>query len=151
HQPPVFLASRLEFRHGAEIDQFRVDRFAALQFLQQFDRAEANALVLDIDHRAVVGLEGIFRLELDQLVGPDDLVVGAERADLAVDPLATDLAAGNRNDAADAVANVARGGDAADPGGNGEDILGGKGRNSHGVTLSFVVAARSQAAETESG
>ena len=81
------------FGTGAEIDQFRVDRFAALQLLQQFDRAEAKALVLDIDHRAVVGLERVFRLELDQLIGPDDLKVGAERADLAVDPLAADLAA----------------------------------------------------------
>ena len=35
--------------------------------------------VLDIDHRAVVGLEGIFGLEVDQLVGADDLEVGAER------------------------------------------------------------------------
>ena len=122
-----FSLPGLEFRHRAEIDQFRVDRLAALQLLQQFDRAEAKALVLDIDHRAVVGLEGIFRLEFDQLVGPDDLEVGAERADLAIDPLAADLAAGNRNDAANAVADVAGRGDAADPGGNGEDISGWKG------------------------
>ena len=81
-----FSCAGLEFRHGAEIDQFGIDRLAALQLLQQLDRAEADALVLDIDDRAVVGLEGVFGFELDQLVGPDDLEVGAERQDLAVDP-----------------------------------------------------------------
>ncbi len=35
HQPAVFFSAGLEFRHGAEIDQFRIDRLAALQLLQR--------------------------------------------------------------------------------------------------------------------
>ena len=124
HQPAVFFGSGLELRHGAEIDQFRIDRLAAFQPLQQFDRAETNAPVLDIDHRAVVGLERIFRFEFDQFVGPDDLEVRAERADLAVDALAAHLAADDRNDPADAMADVAGGCHAADMSGDGEDVLG---------------------------
>ena len=68
HQPAVFCGPGLEPRHGAEIDQFGIDRLAALEFLQQFDRAEAQALVLDIDNCAVVGLEGVFGFQFDQLV-----------------------------------------------------------------------------------
>ncbi len=78
HQPAVFFRAGLEPRHGAEIDQFGVDRLAALEFLQQVDRAEAQALVLDIDDCAVVGLEGVFRFELDQFVGADDLEIRTE-------------------------------------------------------------------------
>src|SRR5258705_313009 len=109
HQPAVFFAPRLELWHGAEIDQLGIDRLAALQPLQQFDGAEANALVLDIDYGTVVGLERVFRLEFDQLAGPDDLEVRAERADLAVDAIAAHLSAGNRNDPADTVTDIAGG------------------------------------------
>src|SRR6185437_14447366 len=38
HQPAVFLGPGLEFRHGSEIDQFRIDRLSTFQPLQQFDR-----------------------------------------------------------------------------------------------------------------
>src|SRR5205085_8206158 len=106
------------------IDQVRVHRLAAFQLLQQVERAEAKTLVLDIDHRAVVGLEGVFRLELDQLVGPDDLEVGAERADLAVDPLAFHVTTDDRNDPAHAGADLARRGRLADPRGDGEGVSG---------------------------
>src|SRR5665213_3668361 len=150
HQPAVFFATGLKPRRGAEIDQFGIDRLAALQPLQQLNGAETDAPVLDIDHRAVVGLEGVFRLELDQLVGPDDLEVGAERADLAVDGFAAHLTAGDRNDAADAGADIAGGGHAADLGGDGEDIAGRK-LWFHGITQSCAAAARSPAMETESG
>ena len=34
HQPAVLFTSGLEPRHGAELDQFRVDRLAALEPLQ---------------------------------------------------------------------------------------------------------------------
>jgi len=88
-----FSGTRLKLRHRAEIDQLGIDRLATLQPLQQFDGSETNTLVLDIDHRAVVGLERVFRFQFDQLVGPDDLEVRAERADLAVDDIATHLAA----------------------------------------------------------
>jgi hypothetical protein len=68
HQPAVFLVAGLEFRHGAAIDQFGIDRLAALQLPQQIGRPEAKALV-PTDHRAIVGLEGVFRLQFDQLIG----------------------------------------------------------------------------------
>ena len=75
HQPAVFFSGTgLEFRHGAEIDQLGIDRLAAFEFLQQLDRPKTDALVLDIDDRTVVGLESVFGLELDQLVGPDDIL-----------------------------------------------------------------------------
>src|SRR5713226_7075958 len=127
HQPAVFFGAGFELRHSAEIDQLGIDGLAALQPLQQLDGAETNALVLDIDDRAVVGLEGIFRFQFDQLIGPDDLEVRAERADLAVD-IAAHLAAGNRNDAADAVTDIADGCHAADIGGDGENVFGRKPR-----------------------
>src|SRR6185437_2260201 len=120
HQPAVFCSTGFEFRRGAEIDQFWIHRLAAFELLQQLDRPEADAPVLDIDHRAVVGLEGVFRFEIDQLVGADDLEVGAERQHLAVDPLAFHLAAGDRNDAADAMADIARDRHLADAGRDGE-------------------------------
>jgi hypothetical protein len=85
HQPAVFGGPGLEPRHGAKINQFGIDRLAALELLQEFDRAEAQALVLDIDDGAVVGLEGVFGFQLDQFVGPDDLEIRTEGADLAVD------------------------------------------------------------------
>src|SRR5438552_8008390 len=124
HQPAVFGGPGLEPWHGAEIDQFGIDRFAAFQLLQQVDRAEAQALVLDIDDGAIVGLEGVFGLELDQLVGPDDLEVGTEGADLAVDLLAPHLAACYRDDAADAGADLAGRRHLTDPHDDGEDIFG---------------------------
>src|SRR5262245_28907472 len=55
HQPAIFFGTGLEFRHGAEVDQLGIDRLAALELLQQLHRPEADALVLDIDDRAVVG------------------------------------------------------------------------------------------------
>src|SRR5437762_9061912 len=124
HQPAVFGGPGLEPWHGAEIDQFGIDRFAAFQLLQQVDRAEAQALVLDIDDRAIVGLEGVFGFQFDQFVGPDDLEVGAERTDLAVDLLAPHLAACYRNDPAHTGADLAGRCHLADPGGDGEDISG---------------------------
>src|SRR5438477_652937 len=72
-----------EFGHGAEIDQFWINRLAALELLQQLDRTEAHALVLDIDGRTVVGLEGVSGFEIDQLVRADGLEVGTERQHLA--------------------------------------------------------------------
>src|ERR1700722_5113072 len=124
HQPAVFRGSGLELRHGAEIDQFRIDRFAAFQPLHQLDRPKTNAAVLDIDHRAVVGLEGVFGFEFDQFTRPDDLEVRAERADLAVDIIAAHLAADHRNDPAHAMTGIAGGCHAADMGGDGEDVSG---------------------------
>src|SRR4051794_21999250 len=124
HQPSVFFVAGLEFWHGAEIDQFGIDRLAALELLQQIDRAEAQAFVLDIDHGAIVGLEGVFRLQLDQLVGPDHLEIGAESEDFSVDALPFHRAAGDRDDAADAVAGLAGGGHGADRDGEREDVSG---------------------------
>ena len=46
HQPAVFFGPGLEFRHGAAIDQFWIDRLAALELVQQIDRAEAQADVI---------------------------------------------------------------------------------------------------------
>src|SRR3954451_8040216 len=54
HQPAIFVVPGLEFRDGAEIDQFRIARLAALQLLQQLDRPETEALVFDINDRADV-------------------------------------------------------------------------------------------------
>src|ERR1035441_10617242 len=102
-----------------------------LQRLKQFDGAKTNAPVLDIDHRAVVGLNRVFRFEFDQLVGPDNLKVRSERADLAVDISAAHLATGNRNDPAHAVTDIADGCHAADIGRDGENISGLK-RRCHG-------------------
>src|SRR5689334_10263223 len=124
HQPAVFFVTGLESRHGAEIDQLWIDGFAALEFLQEFDRPEPYPPVLDIDHRAVIGLEGIFGLEVDQLVGTDDLEIRAERQDLAVDLFALHRSARDRNDAADAVSGLAGGRHTGDLGGDGEDVLG---------------------------
>src|SRR5262245_42907547 len=122
HQPAVFFGAGLEFRHGAEVDQLGIDRLAALELLQQLDRPKADALVLDIDHRAVVGLEGILRFEVDQFVGTDNLEVRAERQHLAVD-LASYLATDDGNDAADAVAYVAGRGHLRDARCDGEDVF----------------------------
>src|SRR6266702_1052946 len=123
HQPAILLVSRLEPRHGAKIDQLRIDRLAALELLQQIDRAEAHALVLDIDGGAVVGLEGVFRFKIDQLVWADRLEVGAEWQYLAGDRT-LHLAADDRNDAADADAGLTGGDDVADVRGDGEDVFG---------------------------
>src|SRR6266403_2496812 len=131
HQPAVLFGTRLKLRHRAEIDQLGIDLLATLEPLQQFDRSETNTLVLDIDHRAVVGFERIFCFQFDQLVGPDDLEVRAERADLAVDVVATHLATGNRDDAADAVTDIAGGYHAAYIGGDGENIFGRQQRRRH--------------------
>src|SRR5581483_2286743 len=123
HQPGVLRSSRLEFRRGAAIDEFRVDRLVALEPLQQLRRPEADALVLDIDDCAIVGLKRIFRLQLDQLIGPDDLEVRTERADLAVD-LPTHLTADDRHDAAHAMSDIAGTDDRIDVRGDGEDVSG---------------------------
>jgi len=89
HQPAVFFGTRLKLRHRAEIDQLW-DRPArhAFKRCSSSTGPKTDALVLDIDHRAVVGLKRIFCFQFDQLVGPDDLEVRAERADLAVDGIA---------------------------------------------------------------
>src|SRR5450631_1231237 len=118
HQPAIFVMAGLESRNGAEIDQIRIDRLAALEFLQQIQRPEPDALVFDINDGAVVGLEGVFRLQLDQFVRPDDLEIGTERTDLAVDVRSAHLAAHDWNDAADAMTGLARGDDLGDPRGN---------------------------------
>src|SRR5215471_4718101 len=75
HQPAVFFRAGLEPRHRAAIDQRRINSLAALELFQEIERPEADALVLDINGRAIIGLEGVFCLELDQLVGPDELEV----------------------------------------------------------------------------
>src|SRR5882762_6520710 len=106
HQPAIIGMAGLEFRHGAEIDQFGIDRLAAFQFLQQIHGPEADAFVLDIDGGAVVSLERIFGFQFDQLVGPDDLEVRAEGQHLAGD-IAAHLAADDRDDPAHTVADVA--------------------------------------------
>src|SRR6476660_2301031 len=124
YQPAVFFRTRFEFRHGAKIDQLWIDRLAALQSLQQLDRAEADDLVFDIDHGAVVGLEGVSGLELDQFVGPDDLEISTEGKHLAVDLLAPHLAADDRNDTADAMADLAGSRHVTDPHGDREDVFG---------------------------
>src|SRR4051812_30903749 len=124
HQPAVFRGTCLEFRHGAEIDQTGIDRLTALQLLQQLERPETDALVFDINDRAVVGLEGVFCLKLDQLVGADNLEIGAERTNLAIDVRATDVAAKDRNDATNAMTGLARADRLADPHGDGENISG---------------------------
>src|SRR3978361_1902955 len=149
HQPAVFLAAGLEPRYGAEVVQGRSERLAGLQPLQQFDRSEADTLVLDINHGAIVGLKGVFGFQLYQFIGPDYLKVSAEWADLAGD-FAAHLAAGNGNNAADALADIAGGCDAADVGRKGEDIFGRKLRV-HLVTRPYVAAAMSPATETGSG
>src|ERR1700722_16365556 len=114
HQPAVLFAAGFKPRYGAKINQFGIDRLAALQLLQEINGAETNAFVFDIDHRAIVGLEGIFGFEFDQFVGPDDLEVGTEGTDLAADALAFHLAAGDRDDAADAGPDIAGRGHLAD-------------------------------------
>src|SRR6185437_5668382 len=134
HQPAVFLRTRLEFRRRSEIDQLGIDRLAALQLLQQVDGTEADTLVLDIDHRAVIGLEGVSGFEIDQLIGADDLEVRAERQHLAVDIIAPHLAADDGNDAADAVADVAGGCHVSDLSSDGEDVFGLKLRRHDGLT-----------------
>src|SRR5207248_6850999 len=90
----VLLMPGLESGDSAEINQFWIDRLAALELLEQLHRAEADALVLDIDGGAVVGLEGVSGFEIDQLVGADGLEIGAERQHLAGDR-ARHLAADN--------------------------------------------------------
>src|SRR6516165_7265452 len=122
HQPAILRCSGLELRRAAAIDQLRIDRLVALELLQQIKRPEADALVLDIDDRAVVGLKRIFRFQLDQLVGPDDLEIRAEWTDLAVD-LAAHFTADDRHDAADAMADLAGTDDRIDMGGDGEDVF----------------------------
>src|SRR6185437_7310228 len=123
HQPAILFVAGFEFRRGAAIDQLGIDRLVALELLQQVERPEADALVLDIDHRPVGGLEGVFRFQLDQLIGPDDLEIRAERINLAVD-LTADIATDDRDDAANAVADLARADDIADQRSDGEDIFG---------------------------
>src|SRR5882724_3857224 len=135
HQPAVVRVSRLELRHGAEIDQLGIDRLAALQFLQQVHRSEADATVLDIDDRAVIGLEGVFGFEIDQLVGADDLEVSAERQNLAVNSFAPHLTAGNRNDATHAVADVAGNRHLCNVRGDGEGVFGVKLGCHHGAAM----------------
>src|SRR6266702_1798691 len=137
HEPAVVLVSGLEFRHGAAVDQLRVDRLAALELLQQLDRTEAHALVLDIDGRTVIGLEGVFGLQVYQLVGADGLEVGAEWQHLAGDRT-LHLAADDRNDAANADAGLAGGDDVADLRGDGEYVFGFEG-GGHRFTSQYAI------------
>src|SRR4051794_9695137 len=57
HQPAVFFAAGLKFRHRAEIDQPRIDGLAAREAVEGLLRPEADADVLDIDDSAVIHLE----------------------------------------------------------------------------------------------
>src|ERR1700733_8776305 len=131
HQPAVLRGAGLESRHGAKIDQLGIDRLAALEPLHEFDGAEADALVLDIDHGAVVGLERVFGFEFDQFVGADDLKIGAESTDLAVDIGAAHIAADHRDNSPDAMTDIAGRRHTADMSGNGENIFGRKLRYHH--------------------
>src|SRR5437763_9005279 len=124
HQPAVFFGTGFEFGSSAEINQLGIDRFALVQPLQQFDRSKTNSPVLDINDRAVVGFESISRFQFDELVGPDDLKVRAERADLAVDVWAANLSSDYGNNPANAVADIAGRGHAADMRRDGEDESG---------------------------
>src|SRR4029450_10352227 len=60
HQPATRLPAGFDARGGADMSELGIDGLAALELLQQLDGPEAQALVLDIDPRAVVGLEGVF-------------------------------------------------------------------------------------------
>ena len=128
HQPAIFFGSGFESRHGAEIDQRGIDRFTAVELFDEFGRTPADASILDLDHRAIVGLERVFRLKLDRGVRPHDLEIRAEGTDFSIDVPAPDLAANNRNDAALADADIAGRCNASDMRGDGEDIAGGKDR-----------------------
>src|ERR1700733_86594 len=128
HQPAIFWCSGFEPRHGAQIDQRRIDGFATVEPLHEFGRPPADASVLDIDHRAIVGFNGVFRLELDRGIRPHDLEIRSKGADLPIDVPASHLAANDRNDAALADADVAGRHDAGDMGGDGEDVAGRKER-----------------------
>src|SRR6185312_2590850 len=68
-------------------------------------------------------------LQLDQLVGADDLEIGAERQHLAVHLLSPHLAACDRNDAADTVTDFAGGRHVRDVRRDGEGVLGAKDRS----------------------
>src|SRR5260363_93745 len=112
HQPAILVVAGLEAWLGPEVDQLGIDGLAALELLQQIDRSEANAAVLDIDGRAIIRFQGVFRLQVDQLVGADDLEVGAQIANPAADALAAQaralhLAAMDRDDPAHADAGLA--------------------------------------------
>src|ERR1700689_4951297 len=126
HQPAIFYGSGFEPRHGAKINQRGIDRLAAVELLHQLDRAAADTAVFDIDHRAVVALDCVFRFKIDRRVRTDDLKIRAKGKDFAVEVMAPYLAANDWNNTPLPNADLAGRGHTADVSRNGEDIAGRK-------------------------
>src|SRR5438105_9661426 len=156
HQPAIFRGSGFELRHRAKIDQSGIDGLASGDPVKQFLRTEPDADILDIDNGAVVHFEGVFRLQFGQAVRADGLEVRTIRKDRPLDALAAQLTAKDRNDAPDAMAEIAGDDRRADLDGKAEDVFGRKDRRhvrrpASELTPSCVAATRSPAAETRSG
>src|SRR5687768_3601544 len=66
-----------------------------------------DAGILHVDDLAFIRFEGVARVELGEAIRPDDLPVGAAGHHLAFDPGTLERAAGDRDDAAAAVCDVA--------------------------------------------
>src|SRR5579862_993387 len=105
--PAVARGAGLEEGGAAEIIAAGLDRPAGGERRHHLGRAVAQRQVADIDQRAVVGLQRIARLELRHAIAAQDLPIGAARQHLAADVRPRKLAAGDRDDAARALADVA--------------------------------------------
>jgi hypothetical protein len=123
HQPAVFRGSGFEFRHRAKIDQAGINDLTSGDPIQQLLRAESDADILDIDDGAVVHLEGIFRLDFGKAVRANGLKIRTVRKDRPFHAFAMQLAAENRNDPPDAVAEIAGDNRRADLDREAEDIF----------------------------
>src|SRR6202047_5450790 len=171
HQPAIFIVAGFEFRHRAEIDLRGIDGFALGDPVQNSLWPEADAGILDVDDRAVVQLKSVFCFELGKAVRANDLEVRADGKDRAFDAWPKNFAAEDRNDAADAMAEIAGEDRRADLDGEAEDIsclklarhgrpffrrvfftrTGGHFARKRFSAPSCAAAARSRAAETRSG
>src|ERR1700694_4230521 len=162
HQPAIFFGSSLEFRHRAKIDQRGIGGLAFGDPVPQLLGTEADADILDVDDRAVVHLEGVFRFQFSKAVRANDLEVRATRKNRPVHCFAAHFAAEDRNDPPRAMTEIAGDDRGADLDGEVENIFGLKSWR-HGSTQpsrfrgressepSCVAAAMSRATEMRSG
>src|ERR1700734_4314811 len=103
------IAYRAGFEEGgaAEIIAAGLDRTAGGQRPHHLRRAMAKSKIADIGQRAVVGLQRVVRFELRDAIAAQDLPIGAARKHLAANGGAGKFAAGDRGDAARALAHLA--------------------------------------------
>src|ERR1700689_651062 len=98
--PALARVAGFEEGGAAEVIAAGLDHPAGSERRHHVGRTVAQRKVTNIDQRAVVGLQGVARLELGHAVAAQDLPIGAARQHLAANLWPGKFAAGDRDDAA---------------------------------------------------